>query len=263
MNTNKASAESFALLSQAILNLDPGALVGLSPEDGPRNAAAGMNEFMRKLILRTLSLLYAADDYVIELFSADPSKECDAKIHNLIELFSWALIRLPRALRHRGELAVSIVNVRTLELPEKRTSRSTTDQLVRGATAIIRPAYDAIRNAPGPQDRAISFCALIAKLLDIKPEALIRQYYDTPAAAQLAFEQDPEGQAVAGLSAMLTKILFDHQALTKMTDDGDVLAFKMYACENDAGLEGAGSNLAALLTAGFFVGSERKVAFIT
>lgn len=131
MNTNRQISEdhTFTQLVRTLLKLDPSALASLGAANGAtsRTAAAGLHELMRRVLERALSLLWAPDDFTLHLHTNVSAKALrhNAKIHNLVELFAWALIRVPRRMRGSGDLALCeadpklvhcLVRCRALEL---------------------------------------------------------------------------------------------------------------------------------------------------
>ena len=269
---NEATSNDAELrqLVRALLKVDPGALAALGSrnEAGYRTTAAGLHEFMRRMLERSLSLLWAANDFQVRLHSGATVKTlgCYERIGNLIELFAWALVREPRRVRGLGELVICEADIKVVHLPRKPhtdNKRSTVDELVRMATAIFEPDFDAIRDMAGPAASSISIRDLIAETLGVRPGMLIRLYHDKGYAADNAYWRDPEGQAIAGLSAMLMRILHHHPLIRDAATDDCVVGFMVQQEGDYEGADGAaGANLGTLLTAGWFADGNRDLLFV-
>lgn len=201
---------SFDALVRELLGLDPSAIAAMSVADDPASGAvgSGLHTFMRHVLERALTLV-DMPKVVLRLHSSSSAEAAD-----LNTLFVWALIREPRRLCGKTEAPLCDAG-NLLELPHRtdpRLAALSTVELVAEARARLDVDLDTMRDAastPNP----LSICDLIRRMVRLEPEALMRPYYRPRDLADVAFEQDPEGQAAAGLTVLLLSVLHSYQVM--------------------------------------------------
>lgn len=252
-----------------VLKIDPAALASLGAKSGASGdrIEAGLHEFMRQWLERSLGLLWAPDDCTLRLHSDAAARALeyqDARIHNLLQLCTMAVLREPRRRRGLKDLLLGRADAKIVDLPRKPDGsepRSTFAELAAMAAVLFEPDFDAIRDAPAPEASSVSMCGLMADLLKVAPETLIRPYYDSQREAADRFARDPEGQSVAGLSALLTRVFHDYPTIVDQKIDS--IRFLYSTDANYQGLDGpTAANLAALLTAAALADGNRDLGFV-
>ena len=269
MNRHKLDSNTSDLktLVRDLLNVDPSAFAQLGAKSGAGgNVQAGLHEFMRDMLERSIGMLWAPDHHEVRLQTEAGARALgyDARLYNLQQLCSLALVRMPRRKRGLKDLSLHEARANVVDFPRKpgaRGQRSSVAELVAVALVLLEPDFDALRDAPGLDASSISVRVAMDDLLNVKPEALIRPYYDEQSDIEVASQRDPEAMALAGLSTMLTRIVFHVPLILEQGIDSIRFLLMTEANYADAG-GAAAANLAALLTLGLLADGKRDVAFV-
>ena len=188
MKFKKADAKNneVAQLIRSLLKIDPAELrsLGIKSGIGGDRLEAGLHEFMRIVLETALSLLCTPADYQIPL-RTDAAE--GARLHNLVQIFGYALIREPRAKRGLPELALYEADPKVVHLPrpQGRKDRLPLSELLPLAAVLLDSDFDAIRDAAGPSRASFSICDRLTESLGVPPHALIRIYYSSQQEAEL------------------------------------------------------------------------------
>ncbi|MCX8255323.1 protein of unknown function [Beijerinckiaceae bacterium RH AL1] len=266
MNKNKTKHTNPDLktIVRSLMNVEPSSIASLGAKSGAGgNIRAGLHEFMRAMLERSVGLLWAPDNYEVRLQNEAGARAMgyDAKTFNLLQIFALALVREPRRKRGLKDLVLREAHTNVVDLPRKTGTRSSVVELVAIASILFEPDFDAMRDAPGLAPGSVSVRALMSELLNVKPETLIRIYYDNQSDADKAFAKDPEGQTLAGLSAMLTRIVYHYSMIAGQNIDK--ISFLFATEHNYSDAEGAAAaNLGAVLTLGLLEDGKRDLGFV-
>lgn len=272
MKTKKADSNKCLKLEALVrkyLHLDPGALARLGAEAGASlgTCESGLHEFMRRVLERAIGSVWLPDDAVIRLSSAKVPGWPDAKTYNLAQLLSWALVREPRRMRGKPQLPLLPADPCIVDFLPKREGAKRTPvlELLAVIATLFDVDFDNIRDAPGPDARQpVAIASLIREMLGVEPTRLVRPYYDAQKDADEAIARDPEAQAVAGLSALLTRSVFNFPSIPAALPPGGSAAF--WIGRDDAefadpdGVDAA--NLRAVLMAGLCADGLRQITFV-